>query len=248
MTCKYSDCSGLTSVTIPNSVTSIGWEAFYGCSGLTSVVSQIENPFQIFDENFPSDVFMNATLYVPKGTVENYMNTEGWKGFNHIIELPEPCVKPTITYQNGKLTFSSDTEGVTYQYTITDSDIKSGIGNEVELGVTYNISVYATKAGLSDSEIATATLCWIDSNPKMDGIANGVVEVKARALLIKNDCGNLTIEGADDGEKVHVYTTNGVQTGSAVSRNGKAVVGTNLQKGEIAIVKVGEKSVKVVVK
>ena len=33
----FYDCSGLTSVTIPNSVTSIGESAFYGCSGLTSV-------------------------------------------------------------------------------------------------------------------------------------------------------------------------------------------------------------------
>ena len=33
----FADCSGLTSVTIPNSVTSIGDSAFSGCSGLTSV-------------------------------------------------------------------------------------------------------------------------------------------------------------------------------------------------------------------
>ena len=33
----FIDCSRLTSVTIPNSVTSIGYEAFYKCSGLTSV-------------------------------------------------------------------------------------------------------------------------------------------------------------------------------------------------------------------
>ena len=33
----FRGCTGLTSVTIPNSVTSIGYGAFYQCSGLTSV-------------------------------------------------------------------------------------------------------------------------------------------------------------------------------------------------------------------
>lgn len=33
----FRNCSGLTSVTIPNSVTSIGISAFHGCTGLTSI-------------------------------------------------------------------------------------------------------------------------------------------------------------------------------------------------------------------
>ena len=33
----FSNCTSLTSVTIPDSVTSIGWAAFYGCTGLTGV-------------------------------------------------------------------------------------------------------------------------------------------------------------------------------------------------------------------
>ena len=33
----FSDCTGLTAIDIPHSVTSIGWGAFYGCIGLTSI-------------------------------------------------------------------------------------------------------------------------------------------------------------------------------------------------------------------
>lgn len=33
----FENCSGLTSITIPNGVTNIGESAFYGCSGLTSI-------------------------------------------------------------------------------------------------------------------------------------------------------------------------------------------------------------------
>ncbi len=34
----FSHCTGLTSITIPNSVTEIGSSAFSGCSGLTSII------------------------------------------------------------------------------------------------------------------------------------------------------------------------------------------------------------------
>ena len=33
----FQDCSGLTSITIPSSVTSLGWCCFANCSGLTSI-------------------------------------------------------------------------------------------------------------------------------------------------------------------------------------------------------------------
>ena len=285
----FSYCSGLTSITIPNSVTSIGNEAFYKCSGLTSitipnsvtsiggaafdgvdiptVISLIENPFKITGKTsdyrtFSQNTFLNATLYVPKGTIEKYKATDGWKDFWFIEEgegpggdTPEPptpeikkCATPTISYENGKLTFTSETEEAVCQYSITDTDIKAGSGNEVQLGVTYNISVYATKSGYDNSETATATLCWIDQQPKTEGITNGIANIPAQAVLIQSEGGNIKVQGVDEGTQVNVYGINGTQAGSAVSNNGSAIVNTDLQPGSIAIVKIGEKSVKVVVK
>ena len=279
----FSGCSGLTSITIGNSVTSIGYAAFANCSGLTSitipnsvtsiggvafggadiptVISLIENPFTITGKTsdyrtFSQNTFLNATLYVPKGTIDKYKATDGWKDFVFIEEgtgggatpTTQKCEKPTISYQNGKLTFSSATDGAVCQYSITDTDIKAGSGNEVQLGVTYNISVYATKSGYDNSDVATATLCWIDASPKTEGITNGVAQIAARPVLVKTDNGFITVEGVEDRTNVSVYTTDGKQVGSAISQNNTASIATSIQPGSIAIVKVGEKSVKVVVK
>ena len=257
----FSSCSKLTSVTIPNSVTSIGNHAFDGAD-IPTVISLIENPFTITGKTsdlrtFTQNTFLNATLYVPKGTIDKYKATDGWKDFVFIEEgngsggdtpTTQKCEKPTISYENGKLTFSCATDGAVCQYSITDTDIKAGSGNEVQLGVTYNVSVYAAKAGYENSETATATLCWIDQQPKTEGITNDIANIPANAVLIQSAGGSIKVQGIDEGTQVNVYGVNGTQVGSAISQSGAATINTNLQPGSIAIVKIGQKSVKVVMK
>ena len=264
---SFKGCSGLTSLTLGKGLQSIGANAFSDTDwykvNISQIVSLIEKPFEIYGKYwedkrvFSLNTYNNATLYVPKGTVENYKATNGWNDFLFIEEgdgsgdtpsEPQKCAKPTINYQNGKLIFNCETEGAVCQSIITDTDIASYSSNEVQLGVTYNISVYATKAGFENSETATATLCWIDVEPKTEGIDNGIAQVRANAVMIKADGGIITVEGAEDFTGITVYSLDGVQVGSTTSRNGVAYINTNLLWDSIAIVKIGDRSFKVIMK
>ena len=93
-----------------------------------------------------------------------------------------------------------------------------------------------------------AALGWIDATPQTEGITNGVAHIAAHPALLKTDNGFITVEGVDEGTQVAVYTPDGKQAGSAVSRNGAALVGTSIQPGNTAIVKIGNKTVKVIVR
>lgn len=252
----FSGCSSLTSVTIGNGVTSIENHAFSGCD-IIEVISKIENPFVILTNTFSDNTFYNATLYVPVGAIGKYKATEGWKKFLFIKEgngsggdtpTTQKCEEPTISYINGKLKFNCATNGISFQSTISDTDINSYNSNEIQLGVTYKISVYATKAGYEDSETVTATLCWIDVDPKTEGITNSVANIHANAVLIQSQGGILTIEGIGNSTSVKVYNVNGILVGSTISNGGSAMVKTNLPIGSPAIVKIGDKNIKIVVK
>ena len=118
----------------------------------------------------------------------------------------------------------------------------------VEFTLTYNISVYATAAGYENSDAATATLCWIETEPKSEELPDGVTELKAYPVLIQSKDGQITVQGVADKAKVEVYTIGGVEAGNGIATNGTVTINTSMNSGEIAIVKIGGKSVKVVVK
>ena len=79
-------------------VTSIGYYAFSGCSGLTSVISKIVNPPSYINiSTFDRSVYDNATLWVPAGTIDKYKNTSCWNYFKNIKEGEPTGISTVMT-------------------------------------------------------------------------------------------------------------------------------------------------------
>jgi hypothetical protein len=83
----FYDCYNLTSITIPNSLTTIGNAAF-SCPKLTSVTVQWNTPFQIdiYSNIFSLVNLTPATLIVPAGTKASYEAASVWGDFGVIKE------------------------------------------------------------------------------------------------------------------------------------------------------------------
>ena len=78
-----------------------------------------------------------------------------------------------------------------------------------------------------------------------EGTTTGIDEVMAQAgddaVTVKTEGGQLTVAGVADNTVVSVYALDGARIGSAISKNGIAVVNTNVANSTV-IVRVGNKS------
>lgn len=130
-------------------------------------------------ENLGSSV-LNATILVPVtvryefGSVTTMMKLVIGNG-----GITTKCATPTINVVDGVLYFACDTEGVTFKWNYQfDAGNAEGNGAKAILGGTTNctVSVYATKDGCEDSDVATANVevAW---GKKGDANADGVVNV-----------------------------------------------------------------------
>ena len=74
--------SKITEITIPESVTSIGGYAFFGCFGLTSVTNNSLTPQSIDDYVFYGVDVPNCKLYVWHESLDAYKAAIVWKDFD----------------------------------------------------------------------------------------------------------------------------------------------------------------------
>ena len=79
----FQGCTGLASVTIPSSVTSIGSYAFFGCSSLKKLESKAVTP-PVCGVKVFSGINWECTLYVPEKRINAYKLAPVWRDFYNI--------------------------------------------------------------------------------------------------------------------------------------------------------------------
>ena len=173
----------MTSVTIPNTVTSIGSSAFSGCSGLTSVTFKGNAPSSVGRDAFTS-VGSGCIVRVPRGST-GWPSAGKWQGMTVVYydleQLPpvaidtekmdEPVLNEetgvrTIAAKEGKTLTISDVESVTVTSpTDPTVDITEAYRRELD---TANNCIVVT---LDSPKVETAV-----EGKKADGDASGVLE------------------------------------------------------------------------
>ena len=79
--------TGLTTVSIPSTMTFIDNCVFQGCTSLTQVYCHAENIPETGETAFDEVPFASATLYVPAGSVDKYKAVSPWNKFGNIKPL-----------------------------------------------------------------------------------------------------------------------------------------------------------------
>ena len=163
--------TGLTDVTLPSGLTSIGSQAFAGCTGITTVINKAVSP--LYGDNCPDNIFDGNTyskgnLYVPFGSLDAYKSFAPWANFNDRIKQgfgERSFSAPEASDDSGEydhpieltLTNPNDNIGTIYYYIINEGE--GNVSNEVHTVETYSAPIRISANCTIVAQISDDTHC-----------------------------------------------------------------------------------------
>ena len=143
-------CSTLKSITIPNSVTDIHQTAFCGCSGLTYIICEANTPPVCGSRCF-EDVNKSIPLYVPDKSIDTYRVASQWNDFTNIQAIIEPT---NISFTN--------------------------VSENIIVGMTKKL-----EATITPEDAMNKTITWTSSNTEVATVSSkGVVTAKGAGTTV----------------------------------------------------------------
>ena len=235
----FYNCSFLTNITIPNSVTRIGNYAFEGCVGLTNITI----PNSITDIGY-------CAFYACEGlksiTIPNSITSIGDATFRFCSNLSSITIPNSIAYMGDEV--FEGCKNITDVYCYIERP--PTIGHSVFLNSMVEYATLHVPASSIDAYKATeqwsnfgTIVPLTDEELQLQNIVSGSTD----PILIQTCDGNIALQGVKTETLVSVYTASGTKIASGIAEQSTPLIlNTNIQKGNIAIVKIGTKSMKVI--
>lgn len=256
----FLECTGLKQIDIPKNIQVIHYAAFSDCSSLSTVVLD-EGLLTIEAKAFLGAPISYATL--PNSLVEigdHCMCGNKLKSIvvnDNIKEIPSGAFySSTLT----KVVIGKAVKkiGISVFGNSSIEEIECRMQNPEDCSVynsweekTFALNNYTWTilyVPYGTIEKYKATWPWRNFVSIVEGSPSGVEQVSTKEIHIQSDGGVFIVQNVKNDTQVSVYSANGIQVGSAISKDGYATINTNMQPNSIAFVKIGEKIVKVVVK
>lgn len=160
-------CNNLKTIIIPSSVKEISRSAFNDCEKLESVYCYANTPpTTLYGVAgwFEGSYWSYISLYVPAESIDKYLEHNLWGLFGNILPMSSgeygiQCEKPTISYSQGELTFTCETNNakIQYNYSIALKNYGTAGSNSIKPQIKLTVNAWATAEGMTTSDIATVT-------------------------------------------------------------------------------------------
>ena len=236
----FNGCKSLATIALPSSITSIGMLAF-GHSGLKSI--KLPNSVNIIRSGAFTNCYELSEVTIPSSVSKIEMAAFRYCSYN-VQGGSKIIIEGTPEIQD--LAFS-------YYTNLTDVFCLSCVPPECESNNCFiNTPTEHAVLHVPTSAIDTyrQTMPWNSFGKIVELDETGIenASVNDNTFNIGSQNGIITISGTEVGRPIVVYNMGGSLIGSVKTATDKTSIRTNIRNGQIAIIKIGDKSIKVTIK